>query len=163
MRTSSASRLKYLNSILGFKPLSYAVMKGGPNNADLRGLVYFYQTELGTLVAADISGLPVSEACGFFGFHIHEGSICAGNSSDPFFDVGSHYNPNDKPHPCHAGDMPPLMADNGYAFMVFLTDRISAEEIIGHTIIVHSMPDDFTTQPSGSSGEKIACGEIKRW
>lgn len=46
--------------------------------------------------------------------------------------------------------------------MAFTTDRFSVEEIVGKTIIIHSNVDDFTTQPGGNSGEKIACGVIKR-
>lgn len=46
--------------------------------------------------------------------------------------------------------------------MNFLTDRITLKEVIGKAVVIHSMPDDFTSQPSGNSGEKIACGIIKR-
>ena len=49
---------------------------------------------------------------------------------------------------------------NGYAFSAFLTDRFTVKEIVGRTVIMHSSPDDFTSQPSGNAGEKIACGEI---
>ncbi|BDZ83738.1 hypothetical protein Lac2_18720 [Claveliimonas bilis] len=31
---------------------------------------------------------------------------------------------------------------------------------MGKTVVIHDMPDDFRTQPSGNSGEKIACGQI---
>jgi Cu-Zn family superoxide dismutase len=82
------------------------------------------------------------------------------DGSDPFPSSGTHYNPNNCPHPYHAGDMPPLFGANGYAFLTFVTSRFTVNEIIGKTIIIHSMPDDFTTNPSGNSGEKIACGVI---
>ena len=36
------------------------------------------------------------------------------------------------------------------------------KDVIGKVIIIHDMPDDFTTQPSGNPGTKIACGEIKK-
>ena len=62
----------------------------------------------------------------------------------------------------HAGDLPPLFGNHGFAFAVFLTDRFSVREVLGKTVIVHLKPDDFTTQPSGSAGEKIACGEIRK-
>ena len=62
----------------------------------------------------------------------------------------------------HAGDMPPLFGTDRFAFSAFLTDRFSAEEGIGKTVIIHDSPDDFTTQPSGNSGVKIACGVIRR-
>ena len=58
--------------------------------------------------------------------------------------------------------MPPLFGNSGRAWMVFLTDRISVDEIIGKTVVIHSNPDDFVTRPSGNSGVKIACGEIVR-
>ena len=43
----------------------------------------------------------------------------------------------------------------------FLYGPIPADEAAGHTVILHELPDDFTTQPSGASGEKIACGEVQ--
>jgi Cu-Zn family superoxide dismutase len=58
--------------------------------------------------------------------------------------------------------MPPLFGNQGYAFLMFLTDRFTAREIIGKTVIIHDKPDDFTTQPAGNSGNKIACGVIQR-
>ena len=74
-----------------------------------------------------------------------------------------HYNPGNCPHPAHAGDMPPLMTDGGgYAWMAFYTKRITMSEVIGRTVVIHSNPDDFHSQPSGNSGKKIACGVIKQ-
>ena len=58
--------------------------------------------------------------------------------------------------------MPPLFGVNGNALLIFMTDRFSIEEIIGKTVIIHRKPNDFATQPSGNSGEKIACGVIER-
>lgn len=75
--------------------------------------------------------------------------------------AGTHYNPKNCPHPEHAGDLPPLLSCNGFAFQIFYTDRFVPEEVLGKTIIVHAASDDFTTQPSGNSGIMIACGEIK--
>ena len=50
---------------------------------------------------------------------------------------------------------------SGFAWMMYVTDRFSIPELIGKTVIIHSNPDDFTTQPSGNSGNKIACGTIQ--
>lgn len=80
---------------------------------------------------------------------------------DPFADAMPHYDPNGCEHPHHAGDLPPLFENNGFALSLVLTDRFSVDEVIGRTVIVHADPDDFTTQPSGNSGEKIACGVIR--
>ena len=57
--------------------------------------------------------------------------------------------------------MPPLFANAGYAFLVFYTDRFTVPEVVGRTVVIHDMPDDFTTQPAGNSGKKIACGVVK--
>ena len=46
--------------------------------------------------------------------------------------------------------------------MCVLINKFKIEDIIGKVIIIHDMPDDFTTQPSGNSGTKIACGKIKK-
>ena len=94
--------------------------------------------------------------------HIHEGAECYGNNHDPFADAGMHYNPYDCAHPYHAGDLPPLFSAHGIAWEAVLTDRFTVEEIIDRTVIIHAMPDDFKSQPSGNSGEKIACGVIRR-
>ncbi|MCM1297006.1 MAG: superoxide dismutase family protein [Muribaculaceae bacterium] len=42
-----------------------------------------------------------------------------------------------------------------------ITNRFSVGEIIGKTVIIHDRLDDFTTQTSGNSGTKIACGVIR--
>lgn len=147
------------------KPCAVARIEGSCDYPEIRGCVWFYAARMGVMVAAEIEGLP--EATGrcsghFFGFHIHEGHCCSGNAQNPFADAGGHFNPDCCPHPEHAGDMPPLLANCGYALQVFLTNKYSVDEIIGRTVIIHAKPDDFTTQPSGNAGEMIACGEIKR-
>ena len=47
--------------------------------------------------------------------------------------------------------------------MEIYTGRFYPMDVVGRTIVLHEMPDDFKTQPSGDSGMKIACGEIKAW
>lgn len=141
-----------------------AKISGSDKYKNIDGKVVFEQTNNGVLVTARIYGLPHSEdKCknGVFGFHIHEGGSCSGNENDPFSDAMSHYNPQKCPHPYHAGDLPPLFENNKMSYLSFLTDRFTVDEIIGKTVIIHSNPDDFTTQPSGNAGEKIACGVIQ--
>jgi len=89
------------------------------------------------------------------------GTSCTGNSVDEFSNAGMHLNPSKCPHPFHLGDLPPLIEHNGFAYVSMLIGKFSVKEIIGKVIIIHDMPDDFTTQPSGNSGKKIACGKIK--
>lgn len=144
---------------------AFAIIKGDNNHTHIHGTVKFRQTPRGVLVSAEISGLPTrrGKSCGgnIFGFHIHEGKKCEGSGTDPFADAMSHYNPEGCKHPFHSGDMPPLFGNNGYAQMSFLTDRFNVREIIGRVVIIHDQPDDFTSQPSGNSGTKIACGVIR--
>ncbi|MGN0527475.1 MAG: superoxide dismutase family protein [Acutalibacteraceae bacterium] len=141
-----------------------AFINGSPDFPQIKGRILFYGLPKGVIVRAEITGLPESKnECDspVFAFHIHGGSECSGNAKDPFANAGTHYNPEECPHPYHAGDLPPLFGADGKAFSAFLTDRFAVREILGKTVIIHSKPDDFTTQPSGNSGEKIACGIIK--
>ena len=146
-------------------PDARAIITGSKEYPLLRGMVNFYQTENGILMAVDVMGLPMQPPSkrGVFGFHIHQGSSCTGNGEDPFADSMMHYNPTQMSHPFHAGDLPPLFSTSkGNAFFILFTDAFRLEDILGRTVIIHSSPDDFTTQPSGNSGEKIACGVITR-
>lgn len=144
-------------------PDAFAQLRGSADCPALTGTVRFYQTRRGVFVAAEVRGLPEpSEPCGnrVFGFHIHSGSTCAGDSADPFAAAMGHYNPENCPHPAHAGDLPPLFSNHGEAVQVVLTDRVTVGELIGKTLIVHARPDDFNTQPAGNAGARIACGKI---
>lgn len=81
------------------------------------------------------------------GLHIHQGRSCSGNREDPFAD---------------AGDLPPVFVNEGMAWSAVILTKFTIKEILGRVVILHSMPDDFHSQPSGNSGEKIACGIIRR-
>lgn len=145
-------------------PSATATLTGSAAYPTLKGQVWFYDTSGGCLVVAEVAGLPVAETrCSsrIFGFHIHEGKTCTGTAEDPFADTGMHFDKNGCPHPSHTGDLPPLLGTEGFAFSAFYTNRFSSSKIIGRTIVIHEKPDDFTTQPSGNSGKKIACGQIK--
>ena len=139
-----------------------ATIRGSRAYPGLFGTVSFKQTSKGVLVTAEIYGLPYGNTCepGIFALHIHNGTSCTGDAADPFADADGHYNPNECPHPYHAGDLPPLFGNYGYAYMSVLTDRFTVEDVIGKVIVIHSQPDDFKTQPAGDSGAKIGCGKI---
>ena len=161
--SSCGNSRTHLLSVLRGRPQAAAKIAGSESCPELSGTVRFYQTDEGVIVWAEINGLPLPEhPCQerVFGFHIHKGTDCGGNMDDPFADAMSHYDPKGCAHPYHAGDLPPLFGNNGFALSVFLTNRFSVHEVIGRTVIIHDHPDDFTTQPSGNSGTKIACGVI---
>ena len=141
-----------------------ARIRGAGEFSAVRGRAEFRQCRRGVLVTVEVSGLPHREgncARDIFAMHIHSGGHCTGNASDPFADVGAHYNPENCGHPNHAGDLPPLFGCGGYGYASFLTDRFRLEEVIGRSLILHEHLDDFTSQPGGNAGRKMACGEIR--
>ncbi len=157
------NHFRYLESVLHRRANAVAWINGSGKYPDIHGRVLFYQLRYGVIVCVEVIGLPQSTGmCDspIFAFHIHSGNLCEGNEQDPFAEAKTHYNPKNCPHPYHAGDLPPLFGADGKAFSMFLTDRFSVREIIEKTVIIHLSPDDFTTQPSGNAGEKIACGVI---
>lgn len=161
---SSLPNVRLLPALRG-RPQAQASISGSGSFPGINGWVRFYQTDEGVIVYAEASGLPLSsQPCQerVFGFHIHQGADCGGSGEEPFPHAMSHYNPGGCPHPFHAGDMPPLFGNKGLAVSAFLTDRFFVEDVIGKVVIIHDHPDDFTTQPSGGSGTKIACGVIQR-
>ena len=140
------------------KPNSIAYIKGGEDAPQLRENVKFFQKRGYVLVTATIFGMPSSET-GFYGFHIHSGTSC---TEAAFSKTGQHYDIRTSQHPQHSGDLPPLMLCNGGSYMTVATDRFTTNDIIGRTVVIHKDVDDFTTQPSGNAGTKIACGVIHK-
>ena len=130
----------------------------------VRGLVMFHEMDGHLMVHAKLSGLkPNAE----HGFHLHDKGDCASADGSS---AGGHFNPDGQPHgpqdaAHHAGDMPALKADaNGVVDQKFMlmgpTVAAGAASIVGRSVIVHAGPDDYTTQPTGNSGARLACGVI---
>lgn len=125
------------------------------------GTVQFESVGGQVMMSAHITGLkPNAE----HGFHVHEKGDC---SAPDGTSAGGHYNPGTRPHGAqtadhHAGDMPNLKSDaQGRAEQrVALPGIASAAELVGRSVIVHALPDDYRTQPTGNSGARIACGVI---
>lgn len=128
------------------------------------GTVAFHPSGAGVRVVARVSGLTP----GAHGFHIHDKGDC---SAPDGTSAGGHFNPMGKPHgnPAHAdhhvGDLPQLVADaSGNATLdVVLEGPVIGQGgagIIGRAVIIHASADDFTTQPTGNSGARVACGVI---
>ena len=144
-------------------PEASAEVSGDNRHPEIKGRIEFYGVYGGSVVVAEVSGLTVAgtgQGQGGYGFHIHEGASCTGKQSDSFANTGGHYNPGNKSHPQHAGDLPPLLSDAGEAWMSVYTSRYIPEHENGKTVEIHDRPEEFHTQPSGDSGEKIACGKI---
>lgn len=149
----------FIQLLTSSRPAAIARIQGD-TVSPVRGLATFYNTSAGgVLVQVEVFHLPDQNnpgASGFFGMHIHEN----GNCTPPFDQSGSHYNPTSQQHPFHDGDLPPLLSNRGYAWTAFYDTRFGISDIVGRSLIIHENRDDFTTQPAGDSGKKIACGVI---
>jgi Cu-Zn family superoxide dismutase len=112
-----------------------------------------------------VTGLPP----GPHGFHIHETGDC---SAPDAASAGGHFNPTNLAHgsptaaPHHLGDLGNIQADadgnaevNVHASGITLTE--GASSIKAKAVIVHAAADDFTTQPTGNAGARLACGVIQ--
>ena len=139
-------------------PAAVVCIRGDEDHPNLRGRAELVPCCGGTMVNIGVRGLPES-ATGFFALHIHEGETCGGAA---FSRTGGHFNPKGEAHPRHAGDLPPLLSCCGRAYLSVYTSRFRPEDVIGKTLVIHSGPDDFKTQPAGDAGNKIACGMIRR-
>jgi Cu-Zn family superoxide dismutase len=128
-----------------------------------QGIVTFTKEEGGVRVVAKLTGVPK----GVHGFHIHEFGDC---SSPDGTAAGGHFNPTGMSHagPAaekrHLGDLGNITADDqGNASLDYLDKHLALSgdhTMIGHAVILHANPDDFTTQPTGNAGGRIACGVI---
>lgn len=147
-------------------PTAIARVQGNENNPSLRGEVLFYQLDDGVYIKAYFVGIPHTNSNGdpskFHGFHIHEGGNCSvGTPENPFPYTGGHFNPaNENKHPFHAGDLPPVLSANGVGILSTFTNSFRVIDIIEKSVVLHEGTDDFTSQPFGMAGTKIACGVI---
>jgi Cu-Zn family superoxide dismutase len=133
---------------------------------DVRGRVTFAEIEDGVLVVAEVSGL----SAGMHGFHIHENGDCSAPDASS---AGGHYDPTGAPHGApndpaserHVGDLGNLEAGaDGVARYERVDSVISLSgpnAIVGKAVIVHAGQDDYTTQPTGAAGGRLACGIIE--
>lgn len=108
---------------------------------------------------------------GEYGFHVHQVGQCA-----PSFDAaGDHFNPESAQHGLldpdgpHAGDLPNVVvAEDGSTTYVVSTRLVTLGEgerslfdDDGSAVMLHKQADDYLTDPSGTSGDRVACGVIQ--
>ena len=100
--------------------------------------------------------------------HFHEHGMCGNEGND----AHGHWNPTNTQHgkwgssSFHSGDIGNITLDaNGKGKLTLESDlwTIGGDEktnILNRGVIVHGGVDDYTTQPTGNSGPRIACGVI---
>lgn len=122
----------------------------------------------GVALRGALIGLPPGE----HGFHIHQTGSC---EPPAFESAGDHLGAGETPHGFeasggpHAGDLRNLTAaDDSTATVEQSNERVTlhggAVQLLdedGSAIVVHAGPDDYSSQPSGASGDRIACGVIE--
>jgi superoxide dismutase, Cu-Zn family len=142
---------------------AYSIIKPA-SGSQVIGTVSFHQVEGGLRIWADVAGLTP----GKHGFHIHEHGDCSSHDASS---AGGHFNPTGTKHggpdskERHVGDLGNLEAnDEGFAHYERIDTLIELNgenSIIGKSIVIHEGEDDLETQPTGNSGARIGCGEIK--
>lgn len=120
-------------------------------------------------IVVDAKGLPE----GLHGFHFHEKGVC---EAPDFESAGGHFNPAGASHGLdhedgpHAGDLPNLeVGPDGTVKEEFFVENLTllaGEENTlyqesGTSLVIHAEADDGKTQPSGNSGDRIACGVVE--
>jgi Cu-Zn family superoxide dismutase len=105
--------------------------------------------------------------------HFHEVAKCEGPA---FETAGAHFNPASKKHGlknpqgAHAGDMNNFMVkQDGTATATVTSTRVTLGDGnmslytgTGTSLVIHAKADDQKTDPSGNSGDRIACGVISK-
>ncbi len=134
----------------------------GPTGQPL-GSVRMWETPGGVTFRIGAAGLPH----GIHGIHVHGVGRC-----DPpgFTTAGAHFNPDARQHGFnnaagpHRGDMPNVtVSANGVLQEAVSLPGTSFGTLLdadGAALVIHSRADDYTTDPSGNSGDRIACGVI---
>lgn len=154
-KSSSSSNSNVLSIIL--EPKSNSTVTGVATFSEKNGMVTF---------VAKMTGLKP----GVHAIHIHEKSDCSAADASS---AGGHWNPTFKKHgkwtdaEHHKGDIGNFTADaNGNGTISLTTDEWcigcgdSNKDILGKGLIVHEKADDFTTQPTGNAGGRMACSAI---
>jgi Cu-Zn family superoxide dismutase len=142
---------------LTFEPKSNSTVSGTASFVEKNGKVTFVAT---------IAGLKP----GIHAIHIHEKSDCSAADASS---AGGHWNPTFKNHgkwgtaAYHKGDIGNFTADSSGNGTITLTTTEwcigcgdATKDILGKGLIVHEGADDFTTQPSGNAGGRVACSAI---
>jgi len=127
------------------------------------------QTRAGTLLKLSIKGIPPGEHA----LHIHAVGKCDAPS---FESAGPHFNPGNAHHGLmsgvgHAGDMPNLHVPQSGALEVEVINAAitldgnkpnSVFRPEGTSVVIHGGKDDYTSDPAGNAGNRIACGVIRQ-
>jgi len=133
------------------------------------GTAELTETDTGVRILLLLKGLEPGEKA----IHFHEVGKC---EHPKFVTAGSHFNPTKKQHGFynpkghHSGDLPNLkVKKDGEVDLEITTPNVTLEkgkpnsllDEDGSSLVIHNNADDYVTDPSGNSGDRIACGVLK--
>jgi Cu-Zn family superoxide dismutase len=120
----------------------------------------------GLVLTVEVDGLTP----GWHGLHVHAVGACD-DHADHFKKAGSHLADADEKHGFlsaegpHKGDLPNIWVHkDGSAKVDIYTEELDMKDLKdadGSALMIHAGADDYKTDPSGSSGDRLACGVIK--
>jgi Cu-Zn family superoxide dismutase len=137
------------------------------SGSSVTGKVTFTQHDGKVAMKVVVKGLMPGQHA----IHLHDKGDC---SAPDATSAGGHWNPSSESHgrwghaPFHHGDIGNLVADaKGKAELTFESELWTLgdgkpSDVVGHAVIVHAGEDDFTTQPTGNAGGRVACGVVKK-
>ena len=137
-------------------------------NGKAIGQVAISEDANGVTLKVTAAGLPA----GTHGVHLHEKGMCEGPK---FESAGAHWNPatkqhgRDNPMGAHLGDLANMeAADGAEASSTYLVAGVTVggatnalADADGTSLVVHAKADDYKTDPSGNSGDRIACAVLR--
>jgi Cu-Zn family superoxide dismutase len=136
----------------------------------------------GSLVSGRVTIVPMGDGVHFTGtvggflpnsvhaIHVHEKGDCTAADASS---AGGHFNPMGQPHgrantpTHHAGDMDNIAANaQGQVNLDIHLAGVTlgggaANDIADRALVVHAAADDYTSQPAGNAGARVACAVIK--
>ncbi|HEX7186353.1 MAG TPA: superoxide dismutase family protein [Thermoanaerobaculia bacterium] len=143
-----------------------ATLQGAPGDTDFSGTVTITPDGAGVRVVAHFEGVDTD---GMHGIHVHENGQCEHGGDKHFTSAGGHFNPTGTEHACpptdprHAGDLGNIEITQGVGHVEMITTGLSLSgpnSVVGKAIILHTGEDDCKTQPTGNSGDRLACGVV---
>jgi Cu-Zn family superoxide dismutase len=168
-------RLKiFLIALSGFLASSANASNLIGRDPTITGTVTFTPAARGVLIRIEASGLPE----GWHAVHFHAKGDCS--DVNKFQKSGGHVHRDTSNSPVHGllnqqsnddGDLPNIYADNkGVSKVELFSTFVSFGTVIGRSeirdtdgaaLVIHAFPDDYTTQPIGNAGPRIACALVE--
>ncbi|SHM99698.1 superoxide dismutase, Cu-Zn family [Cyclobacterium lianum] len=148
-------------------PRSAVAVISGASGSNVSGTATFTEMDNGKVkLVIEVENLSEGEHA----LHLHENGDCSAADATS---AGGHWNPTDDPHgkrgedEYHSGDIDNMVVGADGAGSVemevegWTIGDGSSSDILNKAVIIHAEADDFTSQPSGAAGARVACGVIQ--